>query len=53
MEEILEDEAHCEYDDLNVDPDKWLMDNVLLRAVRLWNVEGGAGRRFNFAVGDT
>ena len=39
MEQILENEYDREYDDLNEDPDEWLMDKVLLRAVRLWKGE--------------
>ena len=39
MEQILENKYDCEYDDLNEDPDEWLMDKVLLRAVRLWKGE--------------
>ena len=43
MEQILENKYDCEYDDLNEDPDEWLMDKVLLRAVRLWEqVDGSA-----------
>ena len=39
MEQILEEENHLDYDDLNSDPNKWLMDKVLVRAMRLWKGE--------------
>ena len=43
MEHILEEEqelfGYCDYDNLNADPDKWLMDKILLRAMRLWKGE--------------
>ena len=50
MEEILEKEAYCGYDDLNLDPDKWLMDKVLLRAVRLWKGEQVDGSSLQWEI---
>lgn len=50
MEQILENEYDCEYDDLNEDPDEWLMDKVLLRAVRLWKGEQVDGSSLQWKI---
>ena len=50
MEQILENEYDCEYDDLNEDPDEWLMDKVLLRAVRLWKGEQVNGSSLQWKI---
>ena len=60
MEQILENEYDCEYDDLNEDPDEyddlnedpdeWLMDKVLLRAVRLWKGEQVDGSALQWKI---
>ena len=50
MEQILENKYDCEYDDLNEDPDEWLMDKVLLRAVRLWKGEQVDGSSLQWKI---
>ena len=50
MEQILENKYDCEYDDLNEDPDEWLMDKVLLRAVRLWKGEQVDGSALQWKI---
>ena len=50
MEPILENKYDCEYDDLNEDPDEWLMDKVLLRAVRLWKGEQVDGSALQWKI---
>ena len=50
MEQILENEYDCEYDDLNEDPDEWLMDKVLMRAVRLWKGEQVDGSSLQWKI---